>query len=78
MGTFTARDVAHLSVEERLELVHDIWDTIRVDAHKDPSCLPIPRAVLEEARRRIEEVHQDPSKGIPLDDVLDQLDRLAR
>ena len=66
----TPADYRHLSVEERLELVTAIWDTIAEDAHADPALLPISDEEREELERRLAEDDADPGAAIPWEQAL--------
>jgi len=50
-----------LSVAERLALVEEIWNSIS----DDPSAVPVSRAQLAEARRRVAAHEDDPTTAIP-------------
>jgi putative addiction module component (TIGR02574 family) len=52
-----------LSVEERLALVEEIWESIS----EEPEAVPVTERQLEEARRRLAEHVIDPSTAIPWD-----------
>lgn len=69
--TKPAFDYRSLSVDERLQLVGDIWDSIADDANADPAALPLTDAQKAELDRRVAEYDADPSIGIPMDQVLD-------
>jgi len=60
-----AIDYRKLSIPERIQLVEDIWDSIAADT----GAVAVPRAVLEEAERRLAEHRQDPDSGIPGEQV---------
>ncbi|WP_373063677.1 addiction module protein [Gemmatimonas sp.] len=62
-----------LSVGERLRLVGDIWDSIAEEATAYPAALPLTDAQNAERDRRMAEYDADPSVGIPLDQVLDNI-----
>lgn len=63
-------DYRSLSVDERLELVGDIWDSIADEANTNPDLLPLSDAERAELNRRIAEFERNPATGIPMDDVL--------
>jgi putative addiction module component (TIGR02574 family) len=75
MPQVSASDFRHLSVDERLKLVMDLWDTIAADAIADPACLPVSDAQVKESLRRVDVILQDPSKGIPIDEALKRIER---
>ena len=48
-----AFDYRHLSLDERLQLVEDIWDSIAQDANVRADALPISEAQRAELLRRV-------------------------
>lgn len=64
-----ADDILKLPVEERLELVEAIWETIRVH----PDALPITDDARAEIERRLEAHRADPDAAEDLDVVLARL-----
>ena len=64
-------DYRSLSVDERLQLVGDIWDSIADEANTNPELLPLSDAERAELDRRIAELEANPDTGIPMDKVLD-------
>ena len=65
-----AFDYRSLSVDERLQLVGDIWDSIADEANANPELLPLSQDERAELARRVAEIDADPTTGIPMDDVL--------
>jgi putative addiction module component (TIGR02574 family) len=63
--TMQSLGIDQLSVEERLALVQEIWDSI-IDAGIRP---PLSEARLEELRRRAAEDDADPDSTIPWEEV---------
>jgi putative addiction module component (TIGR02574 family) len=61
--------ILRLSVDERLRLIDEIWDTIPVD--REPP--PLTDAQRAEIARRIAEHERDPSSAIPADEVFAEL-----
>ena len=57
--------IRKLTVEERLALVEEIWDSIS----DDPGSVPTSERQLAEARRRLAEHDADPSTAIPWDEA---------
>ncbi len=55
------REIVQLSVEERLDLVELIWDSIAVDANS----LPVSPSQIEVLRTRLAEFNATPSPGTP-------------
>ena len=64
-------DYRSLSVDERLQLVGDIWDSIADEANANPDLLPLSDAERAELDRRIAELEANPDSGIPMDEVLE-------
>lgn len=69
-----APDFSHLSVEERLQLIEDLWESVA----DDPEALPLTDAQAEELDRRLEAYRQDGDPGRPWREVLDGLERLRK
>lgn len=65
-----AFDYRSLSVDERLQLVGDIWDSIAEEVNARPDVLPLSDAQKVELDRRIAEYDHDPSTGVPMEDAL--------
>jgi putative addiction module component (TIGR02574 family) len=61
--------ILRLSVDERLRLIDEIWDTIPAD--REPP--PLSDAQRAEIARRIAEYERDPSSAIPADEVFAEL-----
>ena len=55
----------HLTVQERLELLERLWDSL-VDT---PERIPLTDAQKEELDRRLDDFERDPAIGIPWDEV---------
>lgn len=63
----------HLPVDQRIELVEAIWDTVAADAGLD--VLPLPEAHRLELDRRIADLEADPEAGESWDEVRTRLER---
>lgn len=63
-----------LPVEERLELVEALWDSIGADA--DLERLPMPKWQREELARRLADFDADPEAGSSWEEVRGRLERL--
>ena len=64
-------DYRQLSLEERLQLVEDIWDSIAAEA--TPNSLPLTdeeRALLDE---RLDAHERDPAGGRPWEEVRERI-----
>jgi len=75
MNTINVADLLHLSVEERLQLVEDIWDSIAADTANTPARLPLSAAQREEILRRSEAHRNNPGEAVSLDEALDRIER---
>ena len=69
MATIPPLDFSHLSFNERLQLVEDIWDSLEADQDK----IPIPDWHREELDRRLEAYRRDPSAGASWDAVRERI-----
>ena len=63
--TFAALGLDKLTGEERLELAHELWDSVEAEA--SPSSLT--DVQRQELRRRAAEADADPDGGIPWEQV---------
>ena len=68
-----AFDYLSLSIEERLKLVGDIWDSIAEAANASPDVLPLTEEQRAELDRRIAEADAHPEDLIPMEEVMAQL-----
>ena len=69
-----AIDISTLTVEQRLELLDEIWESL----YETPQGIPLSEAQREELDRRIEEFDNEgppdaARAGAPLDEVLDRI-----
>ena len=66
-------DIEKLSPDERLELLEELWDSLR----KEPSSVPLTPAQQEELDRRLDDLEADIASGatlgIPWDEVLERI-----
>jgi len=71
---WSIEDFRSLSVDERLELIGDLWESI-----ENESLPPLTEAQQKELERRLEEHHQDPSSALSWEQVeADVLNRLKQ
>lgn len=56
-----------LPIAERLELVHDLWDSIA--AEKETSGAPVSEALAQELRERLAEHEANPESGLSWEEV---------
>jgi putative addiction module component (TIGR02574 family) len=70
--------IEELSPDERLELLEEIWESLR----QDPDKVPLTSAQQEELDRRLDELEGDVDRGgdlgIPWDVVLEQIRKRPR
>lgn len=71
MGTVA---IGELSVEERLRLLEELWESLTAT----PEAIPLTSAQREELDRRLDELDRDGPVGIPWEEVLDRIRRRAR
>ncbi len=71
----TLEELRALSVEERLQLMEDIWTTLD-DDHPHP--LPIPKWQEDELERRLKAFEENGSQGIPWEEFLEKLEQKRR
>ena len=64
-------DIANLSLEERLRLLDELWESLS----KTPAALPLTTAQREELDRRLDELEYEGPVGIPWEDVLSRIRR---
>lgn len=74
-STMRTLGIDRLSVEERLTLVHEIWDSIATE----PRHTPLSAEQRDELERRVAEHEQSPQEVVPWGDVkAEALKRLQR
>ena len=62
-------DFSHLSVDERLQLLDELWDSLS----EPPEAMPLTEAQRAELDRRLDEIDRDGFVGIPWDEVMQQI-----
>jgi putative addiction module component (TIGR02574 family) len=65
MAATVLEQVMHLSVEEKLDLISALWESLA----EHPESIPVPDWQLEELERRIEAQRKDPQPGQTWDEV---------
>ncbi len=65
MKSITASEIAKMPIQQRIQLVEDIWDSI-VDM---PEAVEIPEWHKKELEKRLEAYHANPNEGSPWEDV---------
>ena len=71
MGTI---DIAHLSPDERLRLLDELWESLSAT----PEAIPLTDAQRDELDRRLDELDRVGPVGIPWEEVLRQIRGRAR
>jgi putative addiction module component (TIGR02574 family) len=62
-------EILQLSVDERIQLVQDIWDSIAAV----PEAIQLSDAQRQELDRRLSEYEKNPDEGIPWEEFRNQL-----
>jgi putative addiction module component (TIGR02574 family) len=65
-----AIDISTLTVEQRLELLDEIWESLSAE----PGAIPLTEAQREELDRRIEDLDREGPVGQPLEQVLREIE----
>jgi putative addiction module component (TIGR02574 family) len=65
-----APDFSNLTVEEKLQLIEDLWDSVA----DDPRAAALTEAQAKELDRRLEAYRRDGDPGRPWREVLDELE----
>jgi putative addiction module component (TIGR02574 family) len=71
MSPAQLKEILSLSVEERIQLVEAVWDSIA----QQPESLPVTEAQRKELDRRLDEHQKDPRAGRPWSAVRNSLAR---
>jgi putative addiction module component (TIGR02574 family) len=69
MKKISASDIAEMPIEERIQLVEDIWDSIS----ELPEAVSIPEWHKEELERRLDAYHANPTEHAPWSEVREKL-----
>jgi putative addiction module component (TIGR02574 family) len=67
--TLSLAEILQLSVDERIQLVQDIWDSIAAV----PEAIRLTDAQRQELDRRLAEYEKNPDEGIPWEEFKNQL-----
>ena len=62
-------EIFQLSVNERIQLVEDLWDSIAVDS----AAVPLTEAQKQELDRRLARYRQNPTEGTTWDELRKRL-----
>jgi putative addiction module component (TIGR02574 family) len=71
MASKLLQEIQKLSLDERLELIDEIWETIGDDSEPQP----FTSEQLSELDRRIADQRKNPQASIPWEKVVEELDR---
>lgn len=69
-ATMKALKIDRLSVEERLSLVEEIWESIVAEQPLQP----LPHSQQKDLRRRLADLDDNPQAGAPWDEVRTRLE----
>jgi len=64
-----ALNIDDLSIEERLRLLEQLWESLR----ETPGAVPLTDAQREELDRRLDDLERSGPEGIPWEEVLRQI-----
>ncbi|PYN29561.1 MAG: hypothetical protein DMD98_20975 [Candidatus Rokuibacteriota bacterium] len=62
-------DIASLTLDERLSLLEELWDSLAVA----PGAVPLTEAQRAELDRRLDDLEREGPVGIPWDEVLSRI-----
>jgi len=62
-------DIGRLSVDERIRLVEELWDSLA----ETPQSIPLTSSQRAELDRRLDRIEGDGATGIPWDDMVARL-----
>jgi len=65
MKSISASEIAEIPIQQRIQLVEDIWDSIA----EMPEAVEIPEWHKQELEKRLEAYHANPNEGSPWQDV---------
>jgi putative addiction module component (TIGR02574 family) len=65
-----AIDISTLTIEQRLELLDEIWESL----YETPQAIPLTEAQREELDRRIEDLEREGPVGQSLEQVLREIE----
>lgn len=69
MKKISASEIAEMPIDERIQLVEDIWDSIA----ELPESVPVPEWHKRELDKRLDAYHADPAEGTPWNELKEQL-----
>jgi len=71
----TLEELRRLPIDERIQLVEDLWDSIAEDTSENT--FPVTPELAEELDRRLAEYEADPGAALSWEEVRDRIRRLA-
>lgn len=71
MSTPVLDEILKLSVEDRIRLVEEIWETVSMD----PQAVPVTQAQKEELDRRLDDLARNPEAGRSWEEFRSELER---
>lgn len=69
MKKISASDIAEMPIDERIQLVEDIWDSIA----ELPESVPVPEWHKKELEKRLDAYHANPTESSPWGEVKEKL-----
>jgi putative addiction module component (TIGR02574 family) len=74
MNAVNISELMQLTIDERIQLVEDLWDSIAAEALAEPERLPVTAAQRRELERRSADHKQTPDEAIALDEALERIE----
>ena len=71
MSSTVLAEILKLSVEERIRLAEEIWDSVAADEE----ALPVTQAQKDELDRRLDDLAHNPDAGRPWEEFRSELER---
>jgi putative addiction module component (TIGR02574 family) len=71
-------DFRQLSIDDRLRLVEEIWNSIAEEAEAAPDVLPLTDEQRAELARRVAEHERDPGSAVPWGEALTRIEGRLR
>lgn len=65
MKSISASEIASMPIQQRIQLVEDIWDSIA----EMPEAVEVPEWHKQELEKRLEAYHSNPNEGSPWKEV---------
>lgn len=61
MDAIRLSDLMHLSIDERIQLIEALWDSIAAEAESKPEALPLSESQRAQVRRRSQAYRANPA-----------------